>query len=409
MRAIGWIVIAVCAFSTCSVQAKLHDSSELSANLGRARFDAAIPLLEDCKVQRSGAEAASCALLLAGIYRNQGNAAEWAKVMLWLKEGGIDGALDADALRDFRSKYYADVDFRRMSALPASAITYPPGRFSVPVVAHDEGKQAGGSLNKLYWIEIESDGIRARALVDTGAPHAISMSLYNATRLGISEVLGRARTSARQLEAVHPTYQNEYRLAKRVSIGDLTLSNVMVEVDPNATDDTIILGTGVLTRFRTVTFSKSRLAFNADERPAKSRSAAFRFLSTFDLGSSKFLIETRLKGVAYPTMIDTGLSSTLAIANPLAATLARDDDPEFTPGDENGVMPAFKVSHQSVSFDGIALTDAPTLLFWKSPPSSDFSIIIGGELKEALDMQFDFDAGRIYFWPSAGALDQGID
>lgn len=409
MRAIGWIVIAVCAFFTCSVQAKLHDSSELSANLGRARFDAAIPLLEECKLRRSGAEAASCALLLAGIFRNQGNAREWARVMLWLKQGGIDGALDANALRDFRSKYYADVDFLLMAALPASEITYPRGNFSVPVLAYDEGKQAAGSLNKLYWVEIESNGIRAKALVDTGAPHVISMSLYNANRLGISEVVGRVRTSARQLEAVHPAYQNEYRLAKRVSIGDLTLTNVMVEVDPNATDDTIIVGTGLLARFRTVTFSKSQIAFNADEHPAKSRSAAFRFLSTFDLGSSKFLIETHLKGVAYPTMIDTGLSSTLGITNPLAATLAMDGDPEFTPDDQNGVVPAFKVSHQSVSFDGIALTDAPTLLFWMSPPSSDFSIIIGGELKEALDMQFDFDAGRIYFWPSAAALDQGTD
>jgi len=393
------VVLLVLMFG-CS-QAHADEASSqvdsLKSLLETARFDRAQVILERCRDDAEPARVLACAALQAGIFRNQGNAREWARSMIFLRKVAESARQEISV--DL-SNYYSGIDFHQLARLPSSSLSTPNGAHSISTV---RGEEAAGSAwqhiaDKLFLVAIASGGQSAVAMVDTGAPAALNMSAQTADRLGITRVVGSVPAAARQLGQVLPPYQEELRFAPAVRIGHVKLNNVLVRVDPNDTADRAVVGMGLLSRFASVEFSEHAIVLGG-RKPSLGKSVPFHFSSTFDLGASVVLIDVQTNGSDHPAAIDTGLSAILAFTNSLASTGARNSTDEFTPYDEDGLMPPFRVSHQSISIDDIKLIDIPTLLFWKSPAGQPFDVIVGGEIKKLLNFQINFVDGRVYFWP----------
>jgi len=398
MRKIGVIFMLIVGCSQARAGESPTHSASLHQFLETAQFDRAKPVLDECKKERESAYVIACTALQAGIFRNEGNAPEWARSMISLHEEAAKAsrqAFDIDL-----SEYYKSVDFNSLASLPPLLLTAPVGAQFIETL---DGEGAVGSVwstnaERLYLVEIRSGGQSSVAMVDTGAPAALNMSGCTADKLGITRVVGTVPAAARQLGAVVPPYHEELRFADEVSIGSIKLRNALVRVDPHDKSDRAVVGMGLLSRFESVGFSEGGITLG-QSAPSESKVVPFRFSSTFDLGSSEILIDVRTHGSVYSAALDTGLSALVAFTNPLASMDAGESTGEFSPYDPGGIMPPFKMSRQTLSISDIKLTEVPTLLFWKSPEGQSFDVIIGGEIRKVLNLQINFSAGKIYFWP----------
>jgi len=373
-----------------------------NAALAKARFDRALPALERCREERRQGHALVCAHMHAAILSNQGNGREWARSMLFLRGiAHLATGRDADEL----SRGFAGVDFQTLAVLPPYALNRPDSNLVIPTLGADAAAATrwSDSVGKGYLVRIETDAGHSVAMVDTGAPSALSMSGRTADALGITRVVATIKGAALLLDADMPAHQEELRFAEHVRIGPMELSNVLVQVDPHDQKDGAIIGMGLLAQFSSVSFTEGEIAFD-QPRPIGSKSAPFKFADDLGLRASLVIFNVETQGAVRQAMFDTGLTALMAYTGELAVRTAGEvtaEEPHDVGG--RGGLP-YKSSRQSASFNGVNLIDAPTQLLWKSPRTLPFEVMLGGQIQKSFNAQIDFDNGYLYFWPRTAEL-----
>lgn len=384
-------------FSCARAASASPHTDAVSAALVKARFDRALPALEKCREEREQGHALICAHMHAAILKNQGNGREWARSMMFLR-GTAHLTTGTDAAELSRS--FAGVDFQAIAALPPYALTWPDSNLVIPTLAADAaaGTRWSGSVGKSYLVRIKTEAGHSVAMVDTGAPAALSMSGRTADALGIKRVVATIKGTAMLLDADIPVHQEELRFAEHVRIGPIELRNVLVQVNPRDQEYGAIIGMGLLAKFSNVSFTEGEIAFD-QPRPIGSKSAPFKFAHEMGLGASLVIFNVDTQGAVRKAMFDTGLTALMAYTSELAVRTAGEVTSEDPPdvGGRRGIP--YKFSRQSASFNGVNLIDAPTVLLWKSPRTLPFEVMLGGQIQKSFNAQIDFENGNLYFWP----------
>lgn len=397
MQKLVVVLVMLSVFCSARAASVSPHTDAVSAALVKARFDRALPALEKCREEREQGHALICAHMHATILKNQGNGREWARSMVFLRDiAHLATGEDAAEL----SRSFAGIDFQAIEALPPYALTWPDGNLVIPTLGADAaaGTRWSDSVGKSYLVRIETDAGYSVAMVDTGAPSALSMSGRTADALGITRVVATVKGTALLLDADTPVHQEELRFAEHVRIGPIQLRNVLVQVDPGDQEDGAIIGMGLLAKFSNVSFMEGGIAFD-QPRPIGSKSAPFTFADYMGLRASLVIFNVDTQGAVRKAMFDTGLTALMAYTSELAVRTAGEVTSEEPPdvGGRRGLP--YKFSRQSASFNGINLIDAPTLLLWKTPRTLPFEVMLGGQIQKSFNAQIDFDNGRLYFWP----------
>lgn len=392
------VALVMVTFLFCARAANASPNTDaVTAALVKARFDRALPALEKCREEREQRHALVCAHMHASILSHQGNGGEWARSMMFLR-GIAHLAVGKDAVE--LSKMFAGIDLQAIAALPPYTMTRPDGSLVIPTLGADAaaGTRWSDSVGKSYLVRIETDAGHSVAMVDTGAPAALSMSGRTADTLGIKRVVATITGTAMLLDADIPVHQEELRFAEHVRIGPIELRNVLVEVNPVDQEDGVIIGMGLLAKFDSVSFTEGKIGFD-EPKPIGSKSARFKFADDMGLRASLLIFNVDTQGAVRQAMFDTGLSAFMAYTGQLAVDTAGEVTSEDPPdvGARRGLP--YKFSNQNASFNGINLIDAPTVLLWKSPRTLPFEVMLGGQIQKAFNAQVDFDNGNLYFWP----------
>ncbi|MDQ6647106.1 MAG: hypothetical protein M3Y93_07720 [Pseudomonadota bacterium] len=233
-------------------------------------------------------------------------------------------------------------------------------------------------------VSINKNNVEANA--DTGLNYSIVMDQLHADALDVTTLLkglppmptlGRGPVGADQ----------RWGLARELTLGPLTLHNVMVIVLPSGhpTTDRVSLGLPLLARLKRFSFEASGIVVGQASR-ACTAPMALSFASPWE-EDGKLVFDAQADGKTVKAWIDTGSAPPL-----MATTQLR------PPGDGQTVGPAgqFETRYLKVRMGGKTLSydDTPIL-----PDLSFPAFLVGAPILASSDLQFDVDKPSLCIVP----------
>jgi len=235
--------------------------------------------------------AALCSKIVAGLHRAHGNIPAWANVMLQAR------ALSPEGRVVFGSGYDVQ-DYNLLASLPAPI-------WSVPDLGTDG--LVVDVVGGLPIIEIEINGKRIRALIDTGTDVALIVKKGVAEEIGAMPVV--REVDVFQEGEVDGKRENDIFLAD-VKIGPVLVKNIGTVSSHtfNAPGYDAFIGLPFLERLGKVTFTEDRASVPKDEcKPQR------MLRSTGRTGLQRLMLPIELGGSSRVAMFDTGMRAAFAI------------------------------------------------------------------------------------------------
>jgi len=403
-------VILVSASLTDAVAKPMYgsDSDEIARALKKADFQSAIPLLEKCMISRGLDDPyapVSCAIALGGIYRAQGSLRDWARVMHWVHSKENFTTLKAQGGRDhgeYRKYLDGRIHFEKFANAPPTIFSHGTTPLRIPLVEH-AGERSdiprGDHIPGRYAVSLVAGGVQEPAVVDTGSIDFIRMTAATADRLGIVDVLGPTLPMSLPHSGLNTQdVDDEFRIAKALSVGGISIENAVVRVDSAGLLKATVVGFGFLSRFRNVMFSPREISLDLDSPPPGCRGVGYAFAKSVYMSSSSFLVEARYDGEDHAALIDTGMPGTVAFVNPLARAIVssgNEKDPSLVgrEGDGNARL------GQTVEIGALEIGDTQAIHYVQSIDGLPYQIVIGAGLKEKANLYMDFASGGLCFSP----------
>lgn len=401
-KSLGIAAILLAFPLSCLAADSGPDTLQLADLMGRARFDAAEPLLAQCRqvAERFPPEGAfKCGLIRAGILRAQGRASEWAEQVLWIKRDVLPRFSDQRVRVMLEEGLFGDLDYQQAARLPVTHLSLPAGQIDIPLIQDGERSPSGAELDRRYVISMEINGRPVEAAVDTGAVDVLTLPRSMVDALGIDEVLGAATPLSLPLRGVMVEGEHEYRLARQVRLGGIYYSNLMVRVHSDSGIPVPIIGTGFLSRFASVAFEPARLLLNVAREPDHCDAQQLRFAPSHNLSNSNFLMQVEHDRVTRTALIDTGMPGVLGFVNPLAEEIHNTAKAEGREVLQDKYAPSTAYMAQSVTFGEVTVSDETAALFLNSSEELPYQIVMGTKLKSGVVIYLDFDEGSFCLAP----------
>ncbi len=334
------------------------------------------------------AQAIFCNTVAYGAALVLGDAHQIFSTLLWTKQIGFPAKERAgDGPSTFGNAFdQADVVQLAQSALPIeerlvsghTVIPYTNASNVTFIGPGDDMRRRAGDLRTIPAIKISINRKDVEASADTGLNFSVVMDQLHADALSVTTLLkglpplptlGRKPAGADQ----------KWGVVKKLTVGPLTLHNVMVIVVPsgNYATDRIALGLPLLARLKQFSFEQSGIVVGQASRECKAP-MALSFVSSWD-EDGKLSFDAQADGKTVKASIDTG------VAPPLVAG-AQLQPPGEAPTE--GPMAPLKTRYLKVNVGGKAVSYEDTVII----PSLSFpAFLVGAPILASSDLQFDFN------------------
>jgi predicted aspartyl protease len=238
-----------------------------------------------------------------------------------------------------------------------------------------------GDLRTIPAVKLSINQHTVEAAADTGNGYALVMDQRHADALGVT-ILVKGLPPLATLGRPPVGTEQRLGLAKTLTLGPLTLHNLLVVVVPsgNPTTDRVALGMPLLARLKQFSFEASGIVAGKPSRVCKAP-LALSFASSWD-GDGKLVFDARADGKAVKASIDTGATSPL-----VAGALLQ---PPGTPAGTS--MAPISSRYLKVEVGGRALhfDDTPII-----PSLQSAAFLVGAPILASSDVQYDFSGATV--------------
>ena len=253
-----------------------------------------------------------------------------------------------------------------------------PGRTTIPYSnASAVLAPRMGDLHTIPAVKVSINQQTVEAAADTGNGYALVMDQRHADTLGVT-ILVRGLPPLATLGRPPVGTDQRLGLAKALTLGPLTLHNLLVVVLPsgNPTTDRVVLGLPLLARLKQFSFETSGIAVGKPSRPCQTP-LSLSFASSWD-EDGKLVFDARADGKAVKASIDTGAASPL-----VAGALLQ------PPGAQEGTSaPPIASRYLKVDVGGRSLhfDDTPII-----PSLQSAAFLVGAPILASSDVQYDLN------------------
>lgn len=287
----------------------------------------------------------------------------------------------------------ADVGQLARSLLPTEQIL-APGRTTIPYTNASSVTSIGpggdmsrraGDLRTIPAVAVSINKKNVAAVADTGSGYSVVMDQLHADALGVTTlVAGLPPLNTLGRDPVGPDLR--LGLAKELTLGPLTLHNIVVLVAPsgNFTTDRVAVGLPLLARLKQFSFEQSGIVVGKPNRECKA-AMALSFVSSWD-EDGKLAFDAQADGQAVKASIDTGA------APPLIA--GRQLQPPSDAQARESAAPTARYLKVEVAGRDLSYDDAPIIATMPFP-----AFLVGAPILASSDLQFDFSKPSLCIEP----------
>ena len=316
--------------------------------------------------------------------------------LAWAKQTGFSAKEQAGGGPSTFGNAFDRADVVQLAkSVPPIKEDLAPGRVTIPYTNASNVTSTGSAegmsrradnLQAVPMVNVSINQKDVEAVADTGLSYSIVMDQMHADALGVTTLvkglpplgtLGRGPVGVDQ----------RLGLAKELTLGPLTLHNVMVVVIPsgNSTTDRVVIGLPLLARLKRFSYEESGIVVGKASREC-SAPIALSFVSSWD-EDGKVVFDARADGKTVQASIDTGAAPPLVAGNQLQP-----------PGDAQagGVAASDEARYLKVDVGGRALRydDTPVISSLAFP-----AFLVGAPILATSDIQFDFNKPSLCIVP----------
>ena len=315
-----------------------------------------------------------------------GDARQTFSALSWAKQTGFPAALRAGLGQSTFGNSFDHSDVTLLSkSLPPTFETMATGYVTIPytnaslVVSNGEGADAlmrSGDLRTIPAINISINQKPAEAIADTGLSYAIVMDQAHADSLGVRVLVTDLPPLPAMGKGAIGSSQS-LGLITQMSVGPLTLHNILVAVIPSGHPDTdrVAIGVPLLARFRQLEFGSTGITVGRLATPCPAP-LTMGFASSWN-EDGKLVVDAEADGRNVKASIDTGAAPPLVAGSQLLPRRAGQDAPVSRLTRKLTV----KLGRQALSYD-----HTPIIAQIAAP-----AFFVGAPILSKFDLQFDFD------------------
>lgn len=270
-----------------------------------------------------------------------------------------------------------------------------PGRVTMPYTNASNVTSTGSAegmsrradnLRAVPMVTVSINQKDIEAVADTGLSYSIVMDQLHADALGVTTLV-KGLPPLGTLGRNPVGMDQRLGLAKELTLGPLTLHNVLVVVVPsgNSTTDRVVLGLPLLARLKRFSYEESGIVVGEASRKC-SAPMALSFVSSWN-EDGKVVFDARADGKTVKASIDTGAAPPLVAGSQLQP-----------PGDTQagGAAASNEARYLKVDVGGRTLRydDTPVVPSLVSP-----AFLVGAPILATSDIQFDFNKPSLCIVP----------
>lgn len=314
----------------------------------------------------------------------------------WAKQAGFPAKERAGGGRSTFGNAFDQADVVQLAkSVSPTEERLAPGRTTIPytnasnVTSMGSGgdmSQRAGNLQTVPAVNVSINEKNIEAVADTGLSYSIVMDQLHADALGVTTLvkglpplptLGRDSVGADQ----------RFGLAKELTLGPLTLRNVMVVVVPsgNFTTDRVVLGLPLLARLKQFSFEESGIVVGQASRECKSP-MVLSFASSWN-EDGKLVFDAQADGKTVKASVDTGAAPPLVAGTQLQPLGAAETGGSAVPAETRYLK--VNVGGKALSYE-----DTPVISTLEFP-----AFLVGAPILATSDLQFDFDKTSLCIVP----------